>query len=155
MLTLKAAYIGLLLLLLGIALVSCSGNSSSKLGISDSGLAPCPSSPNCVSSDSQDNAHHVKPFQLTVPPEEAWHAVRKLVSKLPRTQIVSERPDYIHAECRSAVFGFVDDLEMNLRPAQGIIAVRSASRLGYSDFGVNRRRIETLRSSLARQGIVR
>ncbi len=154
MLTLKAAYLGLLLLLLGIALVSCSGNRPSNLGTSDSGLTPCPSSPNCVSSDSQDNAHYVKSFQLAVPAKEAWQAVRELLSKLPRTQIVSERPDYLHAECRSAVFGFVDDLELNLRPDRGIIAVRSASRLGYSDFGVNRRRIETLRSSLARQGIV-
>ena len=64
-------------------------------------------------------------------------------------------PDYLHAECRSAVFGFVDDLELNLRPAEGIIAVRSASRLGYSDLGVNRKRIETLRTALIRQGIVK
>ena len=154
MLTLKAAYIGLLFLLLGIALVSCSGNSPSNLGISDTGLAPCPSSPNCVSSDSRDSAHYIKPFQLAVPANEAWQVVRELVAKLPRTQIFSEGPDYLHAECRSAVFGFIDDLELNLRPAQGIIAVRSASRSGYSDLGVNRRRIEALRASLARQGII-
>jgi uncharacterized protein (DUF1499 family) len=63
--------------------------------------------------------------------------------------------DYLHAECASAVFGFVDDLELQLRASEGRIAVRSASRLGRSDLGVNRRRVEALRSELARQGVVR
>ncbi|MCE3240443.1 MAG: hypothetical protein K0Q83_950 [Deltaproteobacteria bacterium] len=62
--------------------------------------------------------------------------------------------DYLHAECTSAVFGFVDDLELHLRIAEGVIAVRSASRLGYSDLGVNRRRIEDLRALLIKRGIV-
>ena len=63
--------------------------------------------------------------------------------------------DYIHAECSSAVFGFVDDLELHLRAAQKLIAVRSASRLGHSDFGVNRKRVENLRTRLQKQGVVR
>ena len=66
-----------------------------------------------------------------------------------------ETDDYLHAECRSALFGFVDDLELHLRASDGIIAVRSASRLGYGDLGVNRRRVESLRSALARQDMVR
>ncbi len=71
---------------------------------------------------------------------------------MPRTRIVTESPEYLHAECRSSVFGFVDDLELQLRPSDGIIAVRSASRLGHSDFGVNRKRIETLRNALIKKG---
>ena len=74
---------------------------------------------------------------------------------LPRTRIVTETDDYLHAECRSAFFGFVDDLELHLRPTQGIIAVRSAARLGHSDFGVNRKRVENLRALLHRQGVIR
>jgi uncharacterized protein (DUF1499 family) len=74
---------------------------------------------------------------------------------MPRTRIVRETADYLHAECRSTLFGFIDDLELNLRPTEGIIAVRSASRLGYSDFGANRRRIERLRASLIIQGVLR
>jgi uncharacterized protein (DUF1499 family) len=66
---------------------------------------------------------------------------------------VFESDDYLHAECRSAVFGFVDDLELHLRRQSNSIAVRSASRLGYRDFGVNRKRVERLRAVLAAQGV--
>jgi uncharacterized protein (DUF1499 family) len=91
---------------------------------------------------------------LDAPPEQVWPAVRAAVLSLPRTQIVAESGDYLHAECSSAVFGFVDDLELHLRPQGGLIAVRSASRLGYRDFGVNRKRVEKLRAVLAAQCIV-
>jgi uncharacterized protein (DUF1499 family) len=117
-------------------------------------LAPCPSSPNCVSSDADDSAHIIAAFALAMPAGDAWPAVRGSVENLPRTTIISETSDYLHAECASAIFGFVDDLELHLRTAEGVIAVRSASRLGYSDLGANRRRIENLRALLVRQGIV-
>jgi len=68
---------------------------------------------------------------------------------------VKETSDYLHAECRSAWFGFVDDLELHLRPSEASIAVRSASRLGYSDLGVNRRRVEDLRASLIGRQVLR
>jgi uncharacterized protein (DUF1499 family) len=123
--------------------------------ISDSELAPCPSSPNCVSSDASEGAHHVPPFTLAGPPDEVWGAVQEVLSELPRTRIVKATSDYLHAECRSALFRFVDDLELQLRPAQGVIAVRSASRLGYSDLGVNRRRVEALRAALTDRGALR
>jgi uncharacterized protein (DUF1499 family) len=90
-----------------------------------------------------------------VSPAEGWRAARELVSELPRSRIVTETADYLHVECRSALFGFVDDLELHLRPAGGIIAVRSASRLGYSDLGVNRRRVEDLRAALTDRGVLR
>jgi uncharacterized protein (DUF1499 family) len=86
---------------------------------------------------------------------DAWRAVRAALANLPRTKIITETADYIHMECSSAIFGFVDDFELHLRAAQGVIAVRSASRLGYSDLGVNRKRVENLRAALTKQGIVR
>ncbi len=92
---------------------------------------------------------------LDAPPEQAWPAARAAVLSLPRTQIVAESGEYLHAECSSAVFGFVDDLELQLRPQSGLIAVRSASRLGYRDFGVNRKRVEKLRAALTAHRIVR
>jgi len=134
---------------------SCSGKRPSNIGVSDAGIAPCQSSPNCVSSNAHDNTHQVAPLQIAVTPAEAWQAVRKIISETPRTRIARETADYLHAECRSTMFGFVDDLELHLRPTEGIIAVRSASRLGYSDFSVNRRRIERLRASLIIQGVLR
>ncbi|HSQ14654.1 MAG TPA: DUF1499 domain-containing protein [Candidatus Deferrimicrobium sp.] len=136
-------------------LFSCAGTRPSNLGVKDSRLAPCPSSPNCVSSDDADAAHLIPSFQLAVPAADAWRAVRSTVAGLPRTKIVTETDDYLHAECSSAFFGFVDDLELHLRPAQNLIAARSAARLGKSDFGVNRQRVENLRALLVKQGTIR
>ena len=80
----------------------------------------CPSSPNCVSSDARDSSHQVASLQLAVAPAEAWRSVREAVSELPRSRIVNETPNYLHAECRSALFGFVDDLELQLRADEGV-----------------------------------
>jgi len=136
-------------------LFSCSGTRPDNLGIKDGRLASCPSSPNCVSSDAPDSAHSIAPFQLSVPAGDAWRVLRTTLENAPRTKIVTASEDYLHAECSSAVFGFVDDLELHLRPPQNIIAVRSASRLGYGDFGVNRKRVEALRQQLQKKGAVR
>ncbi len=126
-----------------------------KIGVADGQLNACPSSPNCVCSDSRDTAHSVEPLELAVEAAAAWAVVTQSVQSLRRVRIVSETENYLHAECSSRLLGFVDDLELHLRPADGIIAVRSASRLGYSDFGVNRRRVEKLRTSLRARNILR
>ena len=101
----------------------------------------------------QKTLRRMSPLRLTAPPQQAWAAARESVLALPRTRIVTLRDDYLHAECRSAWLGFVDDLELHLRAGDGVIAVRSASRLGYSDLGVNRARVESLREALARRGV--
>ena len=126
-----------------------------KLGLTDGRLGDCPSSPNCVCSDESRHAKAIEALQLAVETSEAWPLVEQAVRALARTQIVHNSADYIHAECSSSLLGFVDDLELHLRPEDGVIAVRSASRLGYSDFGVNRRRVETLRAALQKQNVVR
>lgn len=141
------------LLLLGL-LLGCAGGPAMAPESLDSGMPPCPPSDNCVSSDARDSLHAVAPFALRVPAKEAWPVVREAVAKLPRTRLVVATPTLLEAECRSAVFGFVDDLRLELRPREGTIAVRSASRLGYSDLGVNRRRVERLREELVRQGVI-
>jgi uncharacterized protein (DUF1499 family) len=127
-------------------LSSCSKNPA--VGPSHRTLAPCPSSPNCVASDSQDKGHAIAPLRLISTGGESWRQVRSVVLSLPHTRPIVERENYLQVECRSAVFGFVDDLELQLRPNEGVVAVRSTSRIGYYDFGVNRRRIEKLRSLL-------
>jgi len=144
-----------LIMVISIFLFSCSGNRPDNLGITNEELAACPSSPNCVSSDASDELHQISALELAKPPEEAWKVVRALVLKLPRTRIVNEKAGYMHAECQTAVMGFVDDLELHLREADGVIAMRSASRLGYSDFGVNRKRLEGLRVQLVNDGITK
>ena len=135
--------------------LGCAGKVPSHLGIQGGALAVCPARPNCVSSDASDDTHHVAPLSLSVAPGQAWSTVRRAVAELPRTNIVADTATYLHAECRSAFFGFVDDLELHLRPDAGQVAVRSGARLGYSDFGVNRGRVETLRRTLATAGVVK
>jgi uncharacterized protein (DUF1499 family) len=127
------------------------------LGVVGGRLADCPFSPNCVCSDAADDARRVAPFRLAIPADEAWKAVREAVAALPRTHIVKRAGDYLHAECRSRLLGFVDDLELHLRAKggpHGSVAVRSAARLGYSDFGVNRARVEQLRADLIARGVI-
>lgn len=137
------------------SLFSCSGTKPANLGIKDGRLSPCPSTPNCVSSDATDSAHAIAAFQLVALPVDAWRVLYAVVESLPRVQIITATDDYVHAECSSAVFGFVDDLELHLRSAQNSIAVRSVSRLGHSDFAVNRKRVESLRGLLTQRGVIR
>lgn len=136
-------------------LLSCSGTRPTNLGVSNGQLAPCPSTPNCVSSDASDADHRVESFPLGASPDGAWRDLLDAVKGLPRTTVVTETADYIHVECASAVFGFVDDLELHRRTSEGVVAVRSAARLGRSDMGVNRRRVEQLRETLQEGATVR
>ncbi len=117
-------------------------------------FAPCPASPNCVSSDARDRRHAIAPFVPKSSPNDVWPEIRAAIVNLPRTKLVVDEKNYLRVECRSAVLGFTDDLEIQLRPGENVLAVRSASRSGYYDFGVNRRRIETLRGLLQSRGLI-
>ena len=118
-------------------------------------LQLCPDSPNCVSSRSDEaNAHFVEPFLLKGEVTQAWKRVREAVLALPRSAAEQEGPTYLHAVVRSFLFRFPDDVELALNSAARRVDVRSASRYGYSDLGVNSRRIEGLRETLRREGVV-
>ena len=123
-------------------------------GIKNGAFAACPSSPNCVSSDAVDEGHRIEPLRLKSDPVKVWTALEEELAARPRTRIMMQTPDYLHAEEKSRIFGFVDDIEFHLRPAEEIIAVRSASRVGYSDLRVNRRRVEKIRTALQKRGLV-
>ena len=117
-------------------------------------LAPCPKSPNCVSSDATDPKHAIVPLRFSSDSIAAWDTLREVVLVLPRTTLVAESPTHLRFEVRSAIFRFVDDLEFELRSGESEIAVRSSSRVGYSDLGVNRKRVEQVRAALVDRGIV-
>jgi uncharacterized protein (DUF1499 family) len=117
-------------------------------------LPVCSNRPNCVSSDAKDSNQFIKPFRLTGDPVAGWQALQIVVGNLPRTKIVTVTDHYIHAECKSRLFRFIDDLELLLDSTTGNISIRSASRIGYSDFGVNRRRVESLRQTLIESGLI-
>ncbi len=114
-------------------------------------LPDCPSSPNCVSSQAGDKKHYVEPLSFRTEPGVAWQALILGVKSLPRSKIVVQSEDYLHAEFSSRVFHFVDDVEFILDPGKKVIQVRSASRIGYGDFGVNRRRVESIREQFLQQ----
>ena len=137
---------------LGLIAIFALGCASSGVDPKAPPLAPCPNKPNCVSSLAPDADHRTEPFRLTG--GKGWAAVREAVAAMPRTQIVDERPGYLHAECRSRIFRFVDDLELMSNRAGDRVDVRSASRVGYGDWGVNRARVEALREALVASGAI-
>ena len=142
--------------LVAILLCSCSGaRPTEELGLDNNRLHPCPDSPNCVSTSENDPDRQILPLKLRIEAPAAWAAIVETVTALPRTRIVTVTENYLHAECRSAVFGFVDDLELHLRPEEQQVGIRSAARLGYYDFGVNLRRVNDLRSKLNSAGVVK
>jgi len=134
-------------LLLGcsLAMVSCSGKRPAQLGLRDGRLTPCPASPNCVSSQSEDARHAIDPLRYGDARQEARVRLLGVLRSMPGATIVTEEGDYIHAEFRSRLFRFVDDVEFFFDEQEGIIQTRSASRLGHSDLGVNRKRMEKVR----------
>lgn len=108
-------------------------------------LAPCPDTPNCVSSVDANTDRRVAPLVFDGPPGAALERLKRVVAAMPRTRIVAEQPAYLHAEFRSRLLGFVDDVEFELDAGGGVIQVRSASRTGRWDLGINRRRVEDIR----------
>lgn len=121
-----------------------------NLGAKDGRLAPCKRSPNCVSSqaDPSDAEHHIAPIVFRGSMLEAMVAAKRAIWSMERSKIVHDEPGYIYAEFRSRLLGYVDDLELLYDPKAGVLHVRSASRLGRRDFGVNRNRVEALRAKL-------
>lgn len=110
-------------------------------------LAPCPRTPNCVSTQAPPGPKQMDPIPYTGTRAEAQERLLRVLRAHPRTRIVQEEPGYIHAECRSLIFRFVDDVELELDEAARLIHFRSASRLGRKDFGVNRARMEQIRTA--------
>jgi uncharacterized protein (DUF1499 family) len=110
-------------------------------------LSPCPNSPNCVSSQSTDSARFIEPLRYTGNLADARQKLIDLLENSKRTRLISVETDYLHAEFRSLILNFVDDVEFYFSSEDPIVHVRSASRTGYYDFGVNRRRVERLRAT--------
>jgi len=119
---------------------------ASAAGAGDADLPPCPSSPNCVSSHDPDPDRRVDPIPFAGTAAEAREGIETAVRSFPRAVVVDSSPGRIRAEFRS-LLGFVDDVEFQIDEAAGVIHVRSASRKGYWDLGVNRRRVGAIREA--------
>ncbi len=127
--------------LLGLA--GCAGERPNNLGARDGMLTVCPSSPNCVSSQAADEKQRIAPFAVSGDPDAAFARLKQLLGKRRDVTVVDELPGYLRVELRTLLF--VDDGEFLLDRSRNLIQVRSASRLGYSDLGKNRSRLEEIR----------
>ena len=114
-------------------------------------LPPCPSSPNCVSTQAQDEGHAIAPISYRKPRAEAKEALKEVIRSIPRMQLVEEDETYLHYEATSLLLRFVDDVEFLFDDQAKIIHFRSASRTGYGDLGVNRKRMEQVRALVGGQ----
>ena len=132
----------IVLLLVGGAVRGWQSQTQPELGLIDGQLRICPDKPNCVSSQAgaDDDIHAIAPI-----PSTDWQALQQAIAAV-GGHVVQDDGHYLHATFSSSLFRFVDDLEALRADAEGVIHIRSASRVGYSDFGVNRKRVEALRA---------
>jgi uncharacterized protein (DUF1499 family) len=126
-----------------LGMLGCAGKQPQNLGIKDGRLVGCPSSPNCVSSQ-DDDGHRIAALTFTGDPDAAFDRLKLVLGRRSDTTIIEENTGYVRVELRTTLF--VDDGEFLLDRVGQVIHVRSASRLGYSDLGKNRRRMEEIRS---------
>ncbi|MDF1800635.1 MAG: DUF1499 domain-containing protein [Planctomycetota bacterium] len=111
-------------------------------------LPACPPRPSCVSSDAPPGAQHIEPLAFGARTGAAWTALVALLERTPRVELVEVTGTTIHAVFTTRLLRFRDDVNLELREADGLVAVRSCSRVGHSDLGTNRRRVEALREQL-------
>ena len=127
------------LLVLGIA-----SQRRPMLGLVEGRLRPCPASPNCMSSEASDADHRTEPIPFAQSPEAAFDRLRTIVSEMSGARVVTTTGRYMHVEFTSSVFRLVDDVEFRVDADSHVIHFRSASRVGHSDLGVNRKRMSTI-----------
>lgn len=145
------------LLLSASLLTACTGTRPVDIGISNNKLTPCPESPNCVSSFEQksDETHYIDAYLIKGDnQQQAWASLQALIEKNASAEIIKQNDQYIYAEYTSGIMKFVDDTEFLLDKENNSVQLRSASRLGYKDFNVNRERLEAIRAELKSQNIV-
>jgi uncharacterized protein (DUF1499 family) len=145
---LKIFVIGLVLLfglVLSGAVDMFAGSRPKNLGVQAGKLKPCPNKPNCVSSQVEaSDSHYIAPLAFSGSASDAIMRIKKIIAGQERTQLISEAPNYLYAEFKSKLMGYVDDVEFYADENARLIHVRSASRLGYRDFNVNRERIKAI-----------
>lgn len=132
-----------------VLLYSCQSKRPTNIGIIDSPegkkLTKCPETPNCLSSHySADKEHYVEPLAYKMPKDQAKKLIVSIIKKTPSAELITNEDNYVYAEYTSALLKFVDDVEFDFNQ-EGKVHIRSASRLGRKDFGVNSKRIEEIK----------
>ena len=139
--------IGCVLLFCWIAIivVNVMSKPATTLGVQDGMLAPCPDSPNCVSTQAEDDGHAIEPIQFICSSDAALKYAKEALLSMPRVALVEEGPNYLRATATPLLMRYVDDMEIYCDSSSQVLHFRSASRLGYSDMGANRKRMEAFR----------
>ncbi len=118
-----------------------------KVGLEKGQLNPCPNSPNCVGSMEglKDEIHYAAPIKMTETLSKSRDIIKTILTDLPRVKIIVDEDIYLHAEFTTKIMRFVDDVEFYFDEKGGLIHYRSASRIGHSDLGVNRKRMQEIK----------
>ena len=119
-----------------------------NLGLSKGQLIECGKNPNCVSSQTTQSSMRIAPINASDTPELTWLMLRDLVETIPQAILITENETYRHYQFTTPLMGFIDDVELLYDRKKQLIQVKSASRVGQSDFGANRKRVELLREGL-------
>ena len=134
--------------IMAVLLKACAGERPNNLGVKAGSLAACPSSPNCVASQADDQGHLIEPLRFDGEPGNAFARLRQILSMRKDTTLIEGDDHYLRVEFRTRL-GFVDDGEFLLDAGRRVIHLRSAARIGYSDLGKNRSRLEDIRREFA------
>lgn len=124
-------------------LTACAGKPPQSLGVTQGRFSNCPPSENCVNSQLMGDSHYVEPLRMSGTQGEKKSQLLQVISRLPRAKLINSTDNYLLVEFKSRIMGYVDDVELLI--GEKYVDIRSASRLGYADFGVNRNRVETIR----------
>jgi uncharacterized protein (DUF1499 family) len=138
----------LLLPLGGLASLSLMAKRPANLGLTDGRLAPCPASPNCVSTQASDAQHRMEPIAFRSSAAETMAQLKSILAAMPRMRVVTRDENYLYAEATSRLFRFVDDVEFYIDEDAQLIHFRSASRVGHSDLGANRARMQRITAAM-------
>ena len=141
-----------IVVIVGVILIvlSTASRKQPELGLLNDQLRPCPTSPNCVCSEQQVEGTFVEPLSYTTPAVDARRSIKQAIVETGGV-IVTEQNGYLHARYVTPLMRFVDDVELRLDENNQLIHIRSASRVGHSDLGANRKRVARIRTAFDKQ----
>ena len=139
---------------IGVRWVNSQVRPSHIIGVRDGRFADCPNRPNCVSTQTDNTDQEMEPIPLLQPPGQTIKGLKQIISSMSGSRVVESSTHYLHAEFRSFVFGFVDDVELWVDEDAQVVHFQSASRLGYSDLGVNRNRMQAIRRRYETEAVI-
>lgn len=141
----------IVVLIIGVyAYVSFNNKLPDGLGVTDGLLKVCSKSPNCISTqaESNDTIHYIEPIIFVGEPKDTQLLIESYMLTQERGRIVASSFGYVHFEVKSKLIGYIDDVEFYFPEADSVVHIRSASRVGYSDMGVNRERVRKIHNLL-------